>query len=568
MTHLFIYLIEASICLLLLYLCYVLLINNDTFYRFKRFYLIFSVVISISIPQLPSIRETKEFRQIFTTIGIGQKDKDYSNYKDTFEQVVFGNISFQAGDSDSKSYLNAFLIILFAIYLFGVFLLIFRLINNISQLLKLVRRNNIETYRNYTIVHHNGDFPTFSFFRYIFLNSTNLNNREMGTVLKHEEAHIRQWHSIDMIFIEICKIVFWFNPVIWSVKQSLVRVHECEVDDFLIRSRQEDIIDYQALLLKQYLSNINIELAHPFNYSLVKFRIKMMTKTKSRAIAKYKIIFALPVIVLSLLAFSNANISLSRQEFTELVNSAKLWEPEPKGMAYIPAGSFVLKRTDGSTTKDFTVTIDAFWMNQTEVSVKQYFDYLKSLKIDSSEQFYQTALPNSDQAPFKDYFSNKKYADFPVVGVSFKQATNYCKWLTAIENQKLKSKGKPPVQNYRIPSEVEWVYASFGGKAPGDYSIPKTAELSKVSANKPNDWGLYNMSSNVSEWTYTLFDPGKYMLVVQNSPVSDFEKIIVRGNNFKESLVNDKLILDGSDSYDYVGFRYVRSYLGSNYGKK
>jgi formylglycine-generating enzyme required for sulfatase activity len=292
-----------------------------------------------------------------------------------------------------------------------------------------------------------------------------------------------------------------------------------------------------------------------------------MTKTKSRAIAKYKTILALPVILLSLLAFSNANISLSKQEFTDFVNSEKLWEPEPNGMAYIPAGSFVLKRTDGSISKEFEVTIDPFWMNQAEVSVKQYFDYLNSVKKDSSAQFYETVLPDISKGPFKDYFSNKKFSDFPVVGVSLKQAINYCKWLTATENKKLKSKGKPPVLDFRIPSEVEWVYASFGGIKPGDYSIPKTPELLKISANKPNDWGLYNMFSNVSEWTSTTFDPEKYMIVLQNLPVSDFNRIIVRGNNFKKSLINDKLILDGDDSYDYVGFRYVRTYLGAKYGK-
>jgi formylglycine-generating enzyme required for sulfatase activity len=565
MTHLFIYLVEASICLLLLYLCYVLLINNDTFYRVKRFYLIFSVVTSIAIPQLPSIRESKEVKQIITTFS--QNDNAYSNYKDAFEKVVFSNIPEKSVKLDSSSNIYPFILILITVYLLGMVLLIFRLIININQLLRLVRSNNIEPYGKFAIVHHNDDYPTFSFMKYIFLNSTNLDNNDMSIVLKHEEAHIRNWHSVDMMFIELCKIVFWFNPIIWIFKRSLIKVHECEVDDYLIESRKEDVLNYQSLLLRQYLSNINIELAHPFNYSLVKFRIKMMTKTKSRAIAKYKIILALPVIILSLLAFSNANISLSKQEFTELLNSDKLWEPEPKGMAYIPAGSFVLKRTDGSTTKDFTVTIDPFWMNQTEVTVKQYFDYLKSVKIDSSEQAYQTALPNIDKAPFKDYFSNKKYADFPIVGVSFKQASSYCMWLTSVENQKLKSKGKPPVLDFRIPSEVEWVYASFGNKDPVVPSIPKSVELSKVSANKPNDWGLYNMFSNVSEWTNTSFDPGKYLMAVQNYPTSDFDKIIVHGNNFKESLINDKLILNGADSYDYVGFRYVRSYLGPKYGK-
>jgi formylglycine-generating enzyme required for sulfatase activity len=139
--------------------------------------------------------------------------------------------------------------------------------------------------------------------------------------------------------------------------------------------------------------------------------------------------------------------------------------------------------------------------------------------------------------------------------------------MTRIENQKLINKGRPLVQDYRIPSEIEWVYASFGGNKQNEAEISKTMGLSKVSDNKPNDWGLYNMSANVSEWTYTSFDPEKYMLILQNSPASTADKIIVRGNNYKVSLINDKLVLNGADSYDYVGFRYVRSYLGPKYGK-
>jgi formylglycine-generating enzyme required for sulfatase activity len=527
--------------------------------------LLFSLVISIAIPQLPSIKNSEEFKQIIAAYS--QNNKDFSNYKDTFQKVVFSSIPVQPENINAPDYLNAFLIVLLAIYILGVFLLMYRLINNIYELLKLVRSNNIEPFGRLTIVHHNDDYPTFSFFKYIFLNSTNLNNHDMNTVLRHEEAHIKQYHSIDMIFIELCKILFWFNPMIWLFKRSLVKVHECEADDYLLVSRQENILDYQSLLLKQYLSNINIELAHPFNYSLVKFRIEMMTKTKSKSMAKYKVFFALPVIIFSLLAFSNANIRLSKQEFTESLNSAKLWEPEPNGMAYIPAGSFVLKRTDGSKTKDFEVTIDAFWMNQSEVSVKQYYEYLGSVKKDSSKQYYESAVPDPDKAPFKDYFLDKKYSDFPVVGVSFQQAVNFCKWKTKLENQKLLSKGKFPVQNYRIPSEVEWVYASFGGQKPDETPNPQTTNLSKVSANKTNGWGLYNMPANVSEWTSTAFDPETYLNKVQNFPGAGPDKIVVRGNNYKNSVTDDKIILNSADSYDYVGFRYVRTYLGQKYGK-
>ncbi len=565
MIHLFIYLIEVSICLMLLYLCYVLFIGNDTFYSLKRFYILFSLVISITIPQLPSNHFSKDFEQKIASLNPSFISN--SNYKDTFENIIFGNTPIQPENISKTSHLNVFLVLLLVIYVIGIIILFYRLAQNIYQVLRLVENNNKEPYGKFTIIHHYDNYPTFSFLRYIFLNSNNLDSNDLKIVLQHEETHIRQGHSVDIFFIELCKIAFWFNPVIWFIKKSIIKVHECQVDGYLMDKYTHNALNYQTLLLKQYLSNINIELAHPFNYSLVKFRIEMMTKTKSGKLAKVKVLFALPVIIFSLLAFANANTRLAKQEFTAMIDSERLWEPEPGGMCFVPAGSFVLKRTDGSTTKDFEVTIDPFWMNKSEVSVKQYNEYLKSVKEDSTSLFYETVLPNFSKAPIKDYFVNKKYLDFPVVGISLQQAVYFCKWMTNKENQKLKSKGKPPVLDFRIPSEIEWVYASFGGKDPEEIPVPKITELSKVSVNKPNYWGLYNMSSNVSEWTYTSFDPAKYMMVLQNSPDSNADYIIARGGNYKNSLINDKLILDGSDSYDCVGFRYVRSYLGQKYGK-
>jgi formylglycine-generating enzyme required for sulfatase activity len=565
MIHLFIYLFEASICLALFYMCYVLLINNDTFYTLKRYYLLVSLAVSIIIPQLPANHLSEEFEQTILPTNVSFEGQ--TGYKDTFRDVVFGNIPVQPDVLGKTPLINVITIFLLIIYATGIIIFSLRLINNLSQILRLIRINNKEPYGNLTIVHHHDNYPTFSFLKYIFLNSNNLDSNDMDIILQHEETHIRQGHSYDILFTELCRIAFWFNPVVWFIKKALIKVHECQADIYLIDHKKHSTLDYEVLLLKQYLSNINIELAHPFNYSLVKFRIKMMSKTKSGQWSKLKVIFALPVVIICLLAFSNANTRLAKQEFTATIDSEKLWEPEPNGMAFIPAGSFILKRTNGSTTKEFNVTIDPFWMNQTEVSVRQYNDYLKSVKEDSTSQFYETVLPDLSKAPFNDYFVNKKFLDFPAVGISLRQAENFCKWLTNKENQKLKNKGKPPVQNYRIPFEVEWVYASFGGLNPERISAPEIKELSKVSVNKPNEWGLYNMFSNVSEWTDTSFDPARYMEALQNQPGQNMDNIIVRGENYKEALINNKLILNGSGSYDFVGFRYVRSYLGPRYGK-
>jgi hypothetical protein len=177
------------------------------------------------------------------------------------------------------------------------------------QLLILAKKNEVNPFGGYSIISLHDDYPTFSFFRYIFLNERNLNPGEKEDVLLHEITHIKQLHSADIIFIELCKIFFWFLPVIWQYKLSLSKVHEYLADEYLVGIKSDNILDYQSLLLKQYLSNIKIELAHPFNYSLIKFRINMMTKTKSKWWAKYKLALALPIIILGLLAFTNDNLN-------------------------------------------------------------------------------------------------------------------------------------------------------------------------------------------------------------------------------------------------------------------
>jgi len=72
---------------------------------------------------------------------------------------------------------------------------------------------------------------------------------------------------------------------------------------------------------------------------------------------------------------------------------------------------------------------------------------------------------------------------------------------------------------------------------------------------------------NVSEWTSSCFDEAKYMQHPDNTADNQIDNIIVKGKNYKNSMKKDKLVLNGNESYDYVGLRYVRTYLGDKYGK-
>ncbi|MFZ5942326.1 MAG: SUMF1/EgtB/PvdO family nonheme iron enzyme [Bacteroidota bacterium] len=449
------------------------------------------------------------------------------------------------------------------LYLAGVAYFIYRFLRNLFRIRDLYRFNPKEIYPGYDITLLPEEYPTFSFFNHIFLNNKGLSPADSNYIILHELVHIKQRHSVDIILIEICKAVFWFNPFIWLYKNALVKVHECQADRYFVENNPEDLTDYQSLLLKQYLSKISIELAHPFNYSFIKYRIKMMTKIKSNRIAKYKTIFAFPVVLLGLLAFSNAKENPVR----EGSKSKAYIEASPAGMVFIPQGSFVLKRTDGSVTKEFNVSLDAFWMKETEVTIEEYSGYLESLKKDSANRVYEAALPDISCAPFPGYFNNKAYMKYPVVGVSLKQARDFCFWKTVTENRKLSLEGKPLVANYRIPFEVEWIYASLGGQNPELKNTPSVPGLLEIKKGKEikkdcNEFGLIYMFSNVSEWTNTAFDPDKYLNELQNTPLDPAVNIVVRGENYKKELLNNKLILRGGDSFDYVGFRYVRTYIG------
>ena len=551
------------------YLIYALLLKNDTFHRIQRYYLLITVIFSLTIPQVPSFHFTKGVEKMI------QLNENISNenliYNDTFEKIVFGNIPNEVYSNSEHSYTNYFALLVLLLYAIGLIIMLTRFLLNISHLKNLIKSNAKKPLGENIIVSLPDNYPTFSFFNYIFFNDNNLTEKERDEVLLHEKIHIKQRHSTDIIFIEICKIFLWFNPFIWLYKNSLLKVHECLVDNTIIKNRNENIETYQSLLLKQYLSNYNIELAHPFNYSLIKFRIKMMTKTKTKWWTQFKLILVFPIALLSLISFTNRDLDVQIENLTKSESREKLMEPEPSDMVFVPMGSFVLKRTNGNVTKELNVSTDAFWMKETEVSVKEYNVYLESLRKNSSKEVYNSALPDINKAPFKDYFSEKKYLNFPMVGITFTQANNFCKWKTETENAKLKSDGKPPVDSYRLPTEVEWIYASFGMESPDNVSKIIKDYLDETKKSEPNNLSLYNMFDNVSEWTDTPFNEETYLEDIQASSFTNpnmlIDKIIVKGENYKSEKEVEKIILNGNLSYGYVGFRYVRTYLGRNYGE-
>jgi formylglycine-generating enzyme required for sulfatase activity len=201
------------------------------------------------------------------------------------------------------------------------------------------------------------------------------------------------------------------------------------------------------------------------------------------------------------------------------------------------------------------------------------------------------------------YFWHPSFDDYPVVGVTWVQATAFSIWRTNYMNTALRKNGIADVQNYRLPLETEWEYAARGGldlsmypwggpytrnylgcflanfkPLRGNYIDDGNVYAGKVGSYEPNEYGLYDMSGNVSEWTCCAYHPSAYIFqhdlqpnyeynaTPQDAPV--MKRKVVRGGSWKDIayfLQTSTRDYEYQDSTKpYVGFRNVRSYIGVN----
>nr|WP_294922515.1 gliding motility lipoprotein GldK [uncultured Flavobacterium sp.] len=196
-----------------------------------------------------------------------------------------------------------------------------------------------------------------------------------------------------------------------------------------------------------------------------------------------------------------------------------------------------------------------------------------------------------------DYFWHKAYGDYPVVGVTWKQAKAFCAWRTLNKNSYIKSKkkGRDLINSFRLPTEAEWEYAARGGlesatypwggpytksdrgcfmanfkPSRGDYAADEALYTVEAKSYEMNGYGLYNMAGNVSEWTDSAYNPNAYEYVSTMNPNvidGNNQRKVVRGGSWKDVAyflqvgTRDHEYADSARSY--IGFRTVQDYMGT-----
>ncbi len=196
------------------------------------------------------------------------------------------------------------------------FLLLIRFGKNIWKLIAKSKYNTNVKYKNANLILVEEKTLPHTFLNSIFINFDDYNNRNIEDELyTHELVHVTQKHTLDILFIEFLKVVFWFNPIFIFYKKAIQLNHEFLADEEIVKT-YNNVPFYQNLLLQKGSGQQTIYLASNLNYLVTKKRLIMMTKSTSQKIAVLKKIAIVPI--LSLLVFSLCFKTIAQEKVIDI----------------------------------------------------------------------------------------------------------------------------------------------------------------------------------------------------------------------------------------------------------
>ena len=285
MNALTLYLLEASVCLGVFYLFYLAVLRRQPTFRYNRAYLLATSALGWILPLL----------EVPFGWGGGGSANESAAY--LLLPAAGGQVTETLGSGPPWGEM---------IYGLGVLIMLTRFAGQFYRLRRTVRRSReqVVPHRRYRLLYTDGRFPTASFFRYLFWDNTQpLTAEETRQMMRHEETHIRQGHSYDVLYITLLKTFAWFHPMVYLFERALTQTHEFAADDEVLRQAPAAQRAYARLLSKHTLSSRNVLLVNRFYYSsLILNRINMIYATQKTPWYRYVLI--VPVFASLFLVFS------------------------------------------------------------------------------------------------------------------------------------------------------------------------------------------------------------------------------------------------------------------------
>ena len=305
MTTFLIYSLQTIVLQVLFLAVFEILFKKETFFKANRFYLLSSLILSLLLPLIQIPVEAVVHEQAVYQLK---------------EIVITKNVSEIYLKNGLENYSSVFMFYLIGVAFFSA-LFIFK----VGKLLTYIMSAKKSNQNKGNIILVSNSNQAFSFFNKVFIGADNQN---IDVILKHELVHAKQLHSLDILFMELLKIIFWFNPILYLYHNRIVALHEFEAD---FKSADSDRKKYFEVLLCEVLNCNSISFTNNFyNQSLIKKRIVMLQKSKSKKHGVVKYLLAIPVIVLSMTFFSTTVVAQETKKLEQKVEKVVEKKANPK----------------------------------------------------------------------------------------------------------------------------------------------------------------------------------------------------------------------------------------------
>ena len=285
------YLLQCSLFLVLLYIPYFLFLKNETFFGLNRKYLVSALLFTLVLPFFPL--------NISNFLGLFLQNSEAVIVPEIDVFLAYGDAINNANTETAKSIFSEPSTWILLVYTLGITVIFVRILLGVSMILKLYFTGQKTIKEHFILIETTSETEPFSFFHWVFISKTNdFSEAEQAEIIAHEKAHVRQKHALDLLLIEFLGMLLWFNPFIYIYKKALRDTHEYLADAETI-THFSDEKQYLNLLINQHFVGRNLPFVTKFHqYSLLKKRVIMITKSPSRQIAKLKIMLAVPALFL------------------------------------------------------------------------------------------------------------------------------------------------------------------------------------------------------------------------------------------------------------------------------
>jgi hypothetical protein len=316
MEALFIYFLKANGLLTTFFLAYYFLLRKETFFNKNRWFLIFGLLASVL---LPLITFTK-------TIWVDPTPIDYETISNDYIPYIIENKVIEE-PIDWNS-------ILMYVY-FGIsIILVLRLLIEVLSFFRIVSFGKRIKTKEAILIDNSTNENPFSFFKHIVFNSQMFSEEELEHIITHENIHVKEKHSIDVLVSKLFCAFFWINPIMWLYQKEMLQNLEYIADD-KASTLVQDKINYQKTLLKVVTNQHQLSITNQFYQSLIKKRIVMLNTNQSNQKKSWKYALILPILSAFMLLFQVETVAQVKEEkvekSTEIKADTVLWVKDFKG---------------------------------------------------------------------------------------------------------------------------------------------------------------------------------------------------------------------------------------------